>query len=363
MTLPEEASSGRLARLPGAARWGLLIVLSLAFAAALEAARLPAALLLGPMIAGVTTGANGAGVRVPRPAYLGAQAVVGCLIARALNTDILGALWSKWPLYIGVVLTVIAASATLGWLMSRWRVLPGTTAVWGSSPGGATAMMLMAEANGADPQLVAFMQYLRVVFVAIVASALARLWLGLSGSGAPAIVWFPPIAWPAFLETLAIAGSGAALGWRLRLPAGALLIPLAAGAALHIAGLATIELPPWLLALSYATLGWKIGLGFTPRILRHASRAFPMVALSTLTLIAFCGALALLLSRFLGVDPLTAYLATSPGGMDTAAIIAASTKVDLSFVMALQTARFVIVLIVGPRLARLVAGWSGDAPP
>jgi len=30
-------------------------------------------------------------------------------------------------------------------------------------------------------------------------------------------------------------------------------------------------------------------------------------------------------------------------------------------VMALQTARFVIVLIVGPRLARLVAGWSGDA--
>ena len=160
---------------------------------------------------------------------------------------------------------------------------------------------------------------------------------------------------------MAIAGFGAALGWRLRLPAGALLVPLAAGAALHVAGLARIELPPWLLALSYAALGWNIGLGFNRRILRHASRALPQVALSTLALIAFCGVLALLLSRFLGVDPLTAYLATSPGGMDTVAIIAASSKVDVSFVMALQTARFVIVLLVGPRLARLVAGWSGDA--
>jgi membrane AbrB-like protein len=241
-------------------------------------------------------------------------------------------------------------------------VLPGTTAVWGTSPGAATVMMLMAEAYGADAQLVAFMQYLRLVFVAITASAIARLWLGLSGAGAPAIVWFPPIDWPAFLETLAVAAFGAALGWRLRIPAGALLVPLAAGAALHVAGLVRIELPPWLLALSYAALGWNIGLGFTRRILRHASRALPRVALSTLALIAFCGGLAWLLARFLGVDPLTAYLATSPGGMDTVAIIAASTKVDVPFVMALQTARFVIVLLVGPRLARLVADWSGDAP-
>ena len=41
-------------------------------------------------------------------------------------------------------------------------MLPGTTAVWGSSPGAATAMVLMAEAFGADARLVAFMQYLRV---------------------------------------------------------------------------------------------------------------------------------------------------------------------------------------------------------
>ena len=56
-----------------------------------------------------------------------------------------------------------------------------------------------------------------------------------------------------------------------------------------------------------------------------------------------------------GVDPLTAYLATSPGGADAVAIIAASANVNVPFVMALQTARFMIVLIVGPGVARFIA--------
>ena len=239
--------------------------------------------------------------------------------------------------------------------MSRWRVLPGTTAVWGSSPGAATAMMLMAEAYGADAQLVAFMQYLRVVFVAIAASAIARLWINVSGAPAPAIVWFSPIDWLPFLETLGVAGLGILLGQALRIPAGALILPMAAGAALHISGLVQIELPPWLLAISYALIGWNIGLGFTRRILRHASRALPQIVLSILALIAFCCGLAFVLVQALGVDPLTAYLATSPGGMDSIAIIAASSKVDISFVMALQTARFVVILLIGPRLARFIA--------
>ncbi len=44
--------------------------------------------------------------------------------------------------------------------------------------------------------------------------------------------------------------------------------------------------------------------------------------LSILLLMGFCGAIAWLLSHELGIDPLTAYLATSPGGLDSVAIIA-----------------------------------------
>ena len=54
-------------------------------------------------------------------------------------------------------------------------------------------------------------------------------------------------------------------------------------------------------------------------------------------MIVLCGGVAWLMVLAIGVDPLTAYLATSPGGSDSMAIIAASTNVDVSFVMAMQT--------------------------
>jgi uncharacterized protein len=347
--------SGALAGFPTPALWALLIAVSAALAILLRLAGLPAALLLGPMTAGIVLSLNGGAVRVPRPPYLGAQAIVGCLVARAISPDIVFAFLKDWPLFLGIVLTIIAASAALGWMMSRLRLLPGTTAVWGASPGAATAMMLMAEAHGADAQLVAFMQYLRVVFVALAATIIARIWTTASGAPQSSLVLFPAIDWLPFGETVAIAGFGAWAGQALRIPAGAMLMPLAFGAALHILGLAKIELPQWLLAISYALIGWNIGLGFTRRILGHASRALPQIVLSILALIAFSWGLAFLLVKILGIDPLTAYLATSPGGMDSIAIIAASSKVDVSFVMALQTARFVIVLLVGPHLARYIA--------
>lgn len=101
--------------------------------------------------------------------------------------------------------------------------------------------------------------------------------------------------------------------------------------------------------------GRSIGLRFSREIVIYAARVFPKIAASTLTL---CGGLAALLHLIVGTDPLTAYLATSPGGADSVAIIAASSHVDIPFVMAMQMARFNIMLLVGPALARAVALWT-----
>ena len=58
------------------------------------------------------------------------------------------------------------------------------------------------------------------------------------------------------------------------------------------------------------------------------------------------------------MDPLTAYLATTPGGLDVAAIIASDSDVDVPFVLSMQFARIVVVLVTGPSLARFLAGRS-----
>ena len=64
---------------------------------------------------------------------------------------------------------------------------------------------------------------------------------------------------------------------------------------------------------------------------------------------------AFVLHRVVGTELLAAYLATSPGGLDAAAVIAASTHVDMPFVMGLQTVRLFVVLLLGPALARFMA--------
>jgi membrane AbrB-like protein len=347
-----------LRAMPRVLQWGLLLAASLAFIIPLEFVRLPAALLLGAMAAAILIAVYEGTLAVPHWPYAFAQALIGCLVARSIGPAILKTLYMQWPLFLAGVCSVLVISSALGAVLARLRVLPGTTAVWGSAPGAATVMVLMSESFGGDPRLVAFMQFLRVMLVAFVASLVARLWLAPGTAVVAAIDWFPGFTGASLLETLALAVIGAIVGDRCGIPAGALLVPLIAGLALSSSGIVTITLPPWLMAGCYAVIGWSIGLRFTRPIVLHAARVLPQIALSTATLILLCGGLAWLLHVIAGTDPLTAYLATSPGGADSVAIIAAASHVDMPFVMAMQMARFMVVILLGPALSRTVARWA-----
>ena len=359
MDLPTTRTAFTLRDTEAPLRWTILLLLSLAFIVPLELMHLPAALLLGAMAAGILVAVFDGKLTVPHWPFVFAQGLIGCLVARSIGPAILVTMIRQWPVFLAGVCSVLLISTSLGALLARWKVLPGTTAVWGSSPGAATVMVLMSEGFGGDPRLVAYMQFLRVMLVALVASIVARLWVAPGGLAKAAVDWFPAVAALPLGETMALAVLGAIAGAKSRIPAGALLVPLFAGIALSCTHVMTITLPPWLMAGCYALVGWAIGLRFSRDIVVYAARVFPTIAASTVTLIALCGGLAVLLHLIVGTDPLTAYLATSPGGADSVAIIAASSShVDMPFVMAMQMARFIIVLLVGPALAKAVARWT-----
>jgi membrane AbrB-like protein len=245
-------------------------------------------------------------------------------------------------------------AAGLGILLARLRVLPGTTAIWGSAPGAAATIVIMADAFGADARLVAFMSYLRVALVALAASLVARLAVP-AGVAPPAVDWFPPVAAIPFIETVALVVVAMIVATLNRIPVGAIFLTKVLGILLqNLAGL-QLELPPVLLAAAFTLVGWSIGLRFTRDILLHAWRALPAVVGSMVALIAACAVFAFLLVWLAGVDPLTAYLATSPGGADSVAIIAANSAVDVPFVMAMQAGRLLVVTLTGPWLARYIA--------
>lgn len=344
--------------LPVIVQWIVLLILSASAAAFLEYSQLPAAALIGSMIAGIAVGIGGGSIEVPRKGFTFAQSIIGCVIASSLSPAIFPAFAQNWLIFVIAVIATVAASSLLGLLISRWKILPGTVGVWGSAPGAATAMVLMAGAFGADQRLVAFMQYLRVIMVSVGAALIAGLWIDADGVRAAEPDWFPAIQPLAFGATIFVAIAGARIGRLARVPSPEFLGALILGAVLHLVFNVDFQIPKWLATFSFALVGWTIGLKFRSETLRQAARALPQIVLSILALMAFCGGIAFVLANEMGIDPLTAYLATSPGGMDTVAIVAvASGSADISFIMTMQALRFLFVLIVGPPIARLVASW------
>ena len=339
-------------------RWLTLAGLSALLSATLLALHMPAAVLLGCMVCALVFSVRGLRLAVPRRFFGWGQGLLGCLMAQSLHPDQLGQVLAHWPVFIGTTVLLIAASSALGWWLMRRQVMPGTTAIWGMAPGAASAMVVMAEEYGADVRLVAFMQYTRVVVVTVVAALVARA----AGAHAPAssagVDWLPWLAWgslPGLALTGALVLGGGWVARRFAIPGGSMVIPLVGGVVVQLVWGWAPALPPVLMALAYAAIGWSVGLRFTRDVLLHALRALPRVMAAMLLLMGVGLASGAVLVLAVGLDPLSAYLATSPGGADSMAVIAATSTVETSFVMAMQLARFLLVLITGPAISRWLA--------
>ncbi|GAB4218413.1 MAG: AbrB family transcriptional regulator [Rhodoferax sp.] len=337
-------------------RWAALLSVSALLGSGLSAVHMPAAVLLGCMIAGIWVALRGGALKLPPRLFAWGQGLLGCLMAQSLHPEHLDRVLGNWPVFVLATLSLIGASAGLGWWLMRRQIMPGTTAVWGMAPGAASAMVLMAESHGADMRLVAFMQYTRVVVVTALAALVAHLAGGQLGAhGASAANGWPQQP-AALLATLALVATGTEITRRTAMPGGAMVLPLVGAAVLQALGWLRLELPQPLLLLAYASIGWSVGLRFTQAILSHALRALPKVLGAIGALIGVGVLLAVALVWGTALDPLSAYLATSPGGADSMAVIAATSAVETSFVMAMQVARFLIVLVAGPWVTRWVAG-------
>lgn len=335
--------------------WGALFALTIVCSFVMQWLRFPASGLLGGMIAGILVALYIDGIRVPGPLFQFAQGVIGMMVAMQMPPDFFEQLGLRWPVIAGGAVWTIGVSVFLGWFIARRRVFPGTTGIWGVLPGAATSMIVISESNGGDIRLVAFIQYFRNISVVLLVTAVARIFAGVSVSAAPARAWLAAPDRGAFLSMLGVMAASLLLARRLRLPGGSILLPMFVGMLLSCTGAVRMETAPWLVTFATTLIGWSVGLRFTRPVLRHAAKSVPAVALSSCAILFLCGLFSVFLWWQAGVDPLTAYLAASPGGLDTVAIVAASAGTDVSFILAMHTARFILVLVTGPFLARWVA--------
>jgi membrane AbrB-like protein len=298
---------------------------------------------------------------VPRWGRIASLAVVGGMLAATFRPSVLPLLAGHWLPVSLVVAATLLLSLGAGLLLSGLVRIDRKTAALGALPGAASGMLAMSDPLGADARLVALMQYTRVVVVVVTATLVGRLASGaapqqISGQGLQAAPGGVDLlvqgTVPTYAVTVLVAVLGAWAGTRLRLPAGALLGPLILGVALAELGIVHLAWPPGVPQAAYLVLGLWVGLLFDGASVKRAGRLFPSVLASTVGLVLACAVLGWALAALTGIDGMTAYLATTPGGIESVAIVALGTGADAPLVLAVQMLRLLAVVFAGSLLGR-----------
>ncbi|MGM3390138.1 AbrB family transcriptional regulator [Stutzerimonas stutzeri] len=345
------------------ALWLILALLSAGSSTLMYQKQLPGAFMLGPMGVALAMALCGAGLRLHRSFTLAAQSVMGCLIA-ALVTPPLLAVYLEYWLELSVINAVTLGVITLmAVVVTQRQWLPNTTAIWGLFPGAASAMVLLADTHHSDPRVVALMQYSRIALVTLASISLAAM-LGHADGTTEAIAsplkftWALPDTYSPVTAGLALALTGFCVAKLSGIGSLALLLPALGGTVLQATGILLIETPAYVFIPAFVITGWYVGLTFNRSSVRHCLSLLPIILSTLAAVILACGLLSFVLVNLIpGIDPLTAYLALSPGGIETIVIIASDVDVFLPLILASQFLRLMMVLSVGPAVAKTVGSW------
>src|SRR5256885_16681202 len=135
----------------------------------LDTAGVPSSYLFAALVVGLAVALSVPGrLSVPAPAFVAGQAVTGVALGAFVRSSALKALGHSWlpvTLVSGATLGICVVG---GLLLTRFTALDAPTAQLGSVAGGASGIVAMSDALGADARLVAFMQYLRVLVVVLI---------------------------------------------------------------------------------------------------------------------------------------------------------------------------------------------------
>ena len=261
-------------------------------------------------------------------------------------------------MYKRQVLATLVVSILGGSLMGLRRDVTPLTGALALIAGGASGMLAIARELGGDERVVAVVQYLRVGIVTASMPLVVTLIFRPDRShptemlaGNDSAPWYLSV-----LAVAAIALVGTVLARLARVPGAGVLGPMAITIALELTGLSFgLAVPMVLVQVAYALIGWQAGLAFTRESLRSIGRALPLALGLIVALSVATAGLGLVLSHVTGVTPLEGYLATSPGGVYAVLATAVETGSNVTFIVAAQVIRILVMLFIAPLMARGMA--------
>jgi uncharacterized protein len=343
------------------ARWGALAAATALTAELLDLAGLPSPSLFAALLVGLVAALRVRTLpQVPVGVFRAAQAITGVSLGVYVQSSSLDTVAAAWLPVALVSAGTLGLSLLCGILLTRTTEVDPPTAALGMVAGGASGIVGMSRELGADDRLVAVMQYLRVLVVVVltpilVAVAFPHAHGDHAGATAPAST--PVIgSLRDWVLTGAAVGLGAIVALVSRIPAGSLLGPMIVAAILALTIGEGFQVPAILREPAFAAIGLQVGLRFTPSLLRQAGRLLLPSLLCIAGLLVACFGLALLLHATSDASLLDAYLATTPGGLYAVLAAAFGTGADTTFVIAVQTLRLFVMVLLAPVAVRHLTG-------
>jgi len=336
--------------------------------------------LIGPLFASAALRIAGVDLRCPVAARAAGQWAIGTVLGLYFTPAVLAVVAAHACYILGAAAFALALGCVCAWMLKRLADVSIATAFFGMALGGASEMAVQGERHGAAAQHVAAAQGVRLMFVVSFLPFVLRYWSShgmpplpgdaatasalapAAGAGAHAVLaqllaQAPGAAAPllAFGLLAAVTCAAGWLLWRRGSPNAWVLGPLFAAGMLAAAQVPVGTVPEWMVRTGQLCIGLSLGTRFTPGFLHTAPRFMAAVVACTVTALGLAALFGLALSKFGGLHPATAMLATSPGGIAEMALTARALHVEVPVVTAFHVCRMVVlVLAVGPAYRSLI---------
>lgn len=330
------------------ARWAIVAPGSVVLGALFSYLHVPAAWILGAIVvSGAMALTTGKELAVNDRFYSVARGFIGMMAGIPLTLVPASTIIGFVPAAVTMSLITVLIGVAGGVLLHRSQPkdISWETGILSMLPGGASLMPALASELGADYRYVALTQYLRLLAVSVSLPLVVSLLAAPAGEGVDMSV-DGEVTWWIVLLTLAIAVVGEKLGKLVRLPAAAVLGPLILTVLVAQVIPAGHTLEPLYVfkIMAFMSIGWVCGGGLSVPALRAFAKQLPATILFIVVVIGVCALTAVPLTVWLGITYFEAYLATSPGALETVLALSAEGGAGPA-VVAVQIIRLIIVLV------------------
>lgn len=323
-------------------------------------AGIPLPWMLGSMTAVTLAALGNLPVALPNLLRSTMIVILGVMVGSAFTPEILPQL-GNWLFSLSALLLYVIVSGAIGLVyFQRICRYDRLSAYFSAMPGGLSEMVIVGGALGGDARIISLTHASRILIIILALPFLFGLWLPYDSAAQPP-AGLPLIEIP--VSDLTILAACAVVGFlaarALKLPAAAIVGPMVASAAVHLAGITAAKPPIELVAAAQIVVGAAIGCRFRGLSLRLIATCVLSAAGWTVILVGVSLLFSWVLQNVTGVSFAGLFLAFAPGGVAEMSLIALALALDSAFVATHHVVRIFLIVVLAPALFRLMQRLRG----